>query len=202
IRTDQWWVRIFDFPRMQVLLIVVAALIPLIAFYDHASLFDRILIGLLVIAVVVQVWHIFPYTPIARVQVKDARKVGFPIRLFIANVEQDNQRSSELLQQIEEADPDIVLLSEMDDRWTGEMRSIQHDLPHTILHSQNNTYGLCLYSRWPLADQEVRSLVDPEIPSIRTRVQFDIGRSIMLFGVHPRPPGIKDKGRSERQDSE
>ncbi len=201
IRTDRWWIRMFDFPRMQLLMIVFAALAIYAVLFEQTTTFDLFLIGVLVVATVVQFWHIFPYTPIARVQVKSATGKGTSLKLFIANVQQENTNSAGLLEQIEEADPDIVLLSEVDERWNRSMRPLQQHRPYTVIHPQENTYGINLYSKFELEDAQVRNLVEEDVPSIRTRVLLTNGRSIMLYGVHPRPPGIRDRDRTERQDS-
>ncbi len=201
IRTDKWWIRIFDFPRVQICAFGIGAFVLFLVLFNMNSLFDHILMSCLAIAFIIQGWHIFAYTPIASKLVKDASGNGPTIRLLMANVQQDNQRIDELKARIKEADADIVLLSEVNDRWDRELRYLKEFYPHTLLHPQENTYGMDLYSRLPLIGPQVRYLIDDDVPSIRTRVRMENGLLIHFYGVHPRPPGIKDGDRKERQDS-
>ncbi|MDQ3101370.1 MAG: endonuclease/exonuclease/phosphatase family protein, partial [Bacteroidota bacterium] len=202
IRTDHWWIRIFDFPRAQLLFLGVIVLVLFILFYQRLVAGERILGILLISGLIVQCCHIYPYTTIQKLQVKAAKDGREPIKIFVANVLQDNTGSLKLLEQIKALDPDIVLLTEMDQRWTNEMRPLEQELQHLVLHPLSNTYGMNLYSRFPVIDPEIRKLIDPNIPSIRTELELPSGRSILFYGVHPLPPGIKHPHNEKRQDSD
>lgn len=54
IRTDLWWVRIFDFPRMQLLVLGICALVFLLFRSDRGSLRSRVGPGVLVVAIAIQ----------------------------------------------------------------------------------------------------------------------------------------------------
>lgn len=63
IHEDDWWIRIFDFPRAQ---IAVGALIVAAAFfclyYDKKSLFQNVLLGTLLVSIIYQSCKMYPYT--------------------------------------------------------------------------------------------------------------------------------------------
>ncbi|MBA4147005.1 MAG: endonuclease/exonuclease/phosphatase family protein [Verrucomicrobia bacterium] len=202
IRTDEWWIRVFDFPRVQLLFIGLLVVVVFWFLPQKIGLFDKVLIALLGVALLVQCWHIIPYTPLARKQVKGAEDQTATIRVFVANVLQENRRSPELIDGIAKVNPDIILLNEMDDWWTEQLRPLEKSHPETVLHPRTNTYGMNLYSRFDLIDPEVRFLLDPEIPSIRTKIQMPGGRMIHFYGVHPQPPALKKPEQENRQDSE
>lgn len=202
LRTDLWWIRIFDFPRMQLLIIGVVTLAFLIIRSDMREMSMTALLVVLIVALAIHSWFIFPCTAMASEQVKAAGDSDGVIGVFVANVLQENRDAAILEQEIDGSAPDIILLTEADAWWTARMSHLEQSHPHTVLHPQDNTYGMNLYSRFPLSTSEVRFLIDPAIPSIRTAVRMPNGRSVLFYGVHPAPPGAKHPEQNEMQDSD
>jgi endonuclease/exonuclease/phosphatase (EEP) superfamily protein YafD len=188
LRTDLWWIRIFDFPRMQLLVIGIVTLVLLIIRLDMREMVMTALLVVLIVALAIQSWFIFPYTAMACEQVKAAGDSDGVIGVFVANVLQENRDAAILEQEIDGSAPDIILLTEADAWWTARMTHLEQSHPHTVLHLQDNSYGMNLYSRFPLSTSEVRFLIDPAIPSIRTMIRLPNGRSVHFYGVHPAQP--------------
>jgi endonuclease/exonuclease/phosphatase (EEP) superfamily protein YafD len=160
----------------------------------------------MLLAVGAHAWQIFPYTTLSSEQVLPANGSGPDLRILVANVLQGNRDSGKLLARVREWRPDVVLLAEADPWWTRELDVLEEWYPHTVLHPLTNTYGLNLYSRFPLTNAKVRFLTDPGVPSIRARMNVH-GRNIRFYGVHPRPPGrmevpsegINDSGQRDAE---
>ena len=202
IRTDEWWVRMFDFPRLQLLLMGFLSGLLLAVCFQFLTVFHKVLAGVLLLALAVQAVEIFPYTPLSPKQVNRARPdEGTSIKVFVANVLQDNRNARDLLKQIDALQPDMILLNEPDSWWTEQMVSIETRCPHTILHPRTNTYGMNFYSRFELADPQVRFLTYSNVPSIRVKLRLPDGRLVYFYGVHPRPPGSEPAGVVDRTDS-
>lgn len=201
IRTDRWWIRVFDFPRLQLTILGLSIIFVYGFVVREATSLELALLGLLVIALVIQIWHVVLYTPMTKRQVKWAAHQKNVIGIFVANVLQENHQVAKLLEEIEETKPDLILLNEMDDWWTEHVKTLRNSHPHTVLHPLKNTYGMNLYSRFELIEPEVRFLLDPEIPSIRTRLKLPGNRIVNFYGVHPRPPALKRPEKEDRDDS-
>ncbi|HTV01368.1 MAG TPA: endonuclease/exonuclease/phosphatase family protein [Luteitalea sp.] len=188
-RTGQGWVRIWDFPRLQILglgLIAQAAMLR----WGTSRPADRALSTALAGALAYQAARIAPYTPLYPRQVPDAgdAPAECSIRLFMANVLQDNRRSDLVLQSIRDADPDFVCLVETDDWWVNELGPLEQDYPWTMKHPLSNDYGMFLCSRLPVTSCDVRFVVSEDVPSIRTVVTLHSGDEIVIYAVHPPPP--------------
>ena len=203
IRTDEWWVRVCDFPRLQIATVGLALLILAVGLRGRLRGADRALACCIAAAVVVQMWFIYPYTSLAHEEVRAAvhPSPGNTLRLFAANVLMSNRDSAALLALIRAQDPDVILLTEPDDRWIDECRSLEATHRFTVLQPQENTYGMALYSRLELVEPEVLFRIEPGIPSIRTGLRLLGGQLIEFHGVHPRPPGGDPPGPRERQDT-
>ncbi|MFN7141850.1 MAG: endonuclease, partial [Limisphaerales bacterium] len=141
IRTDRWWVRLLDFPRLQWFFIGLVVLGAYEFLIEDLRAVDKGFIVLLVIALLVQVRQIFPYTALSAKQVKRAHRNGIVIRIFVANVLQENRNVRGLTEQIDALDPDIILLNETDEWWTEQLKRYEKSHPHTFCQPRDNTYG-------------------------------------------------------------
>lgn len=192
VRSHHWAIRAFDFPRLQLAAAAGACAAVGLARFRRLSRWDRRLLGLLAAAVAAQAVEILPYTPLGRKEV--AGTDGEPdLRILAANVLQSNRRSDLVLAQIAAARPDVVLLTETDERWQRDLTGLARDYPHSVARPQGNTYGMMLLSKLELVEPEVRFLVKPDIPSIRTRLRLRDGRLMWLYAVHPEPPGLPNR---------
>lgn len=202
-RAYDWWVRIFDFPRFQITLLLIATFIASLLFLDMTamSVVFKVLLGL---AAGYQIYMMYPYLSIARPQVEQSRQPrgDNSIDLFFANVLQENDRSAELLAMIESVDADIVLLVETDERWAAAVGSLKEHYPYTLEHISDDTYGMMLFSRLELIDAELKFLIDDDVPSIHADVVLRSGRRIAIRCLHPPPPVPTFATRSIERDAE
>lgn len=195
LRSDAWWIRIFDFPRIQIAVLIGITLATYVAIriYDRLHLCEYVIASMVGLALVWQLIYIAPYTAFYPRQMSDSH-IGDDsnrISILIYNVLHSNLEVDLLRNLIRENDPDLILLSEPTRRWLEQLGGLEIDYPYTIYQPQENHYGKLLYSRLELVNPEIRFLVDPEIPSFRSLVRLRSGVPVTLYGVHPRPPGLK-----------
>ncbi len=188
VRSRAWWVRGFDFPRLQLAIIALVLLLawPWLGPRDPAGL---LLAAALLASLALQAWRIWPYTRLHRVQTQWARESSAGrLRVMVANVLQDNRHAETLRQQLEQQAPDLFLAVETDAWWERELAPVETALPYTVKAVQDNTYGMLLYSRYPLHQARVRYLIEDDVPSIVARVEVPVAQAVTLFCLHPRPP--------------
>ena len=201
VETDEWWIRILDFPRVQIAGVLIVALFIYSWTRQHGT--GAVVVSAIALsALSFQVWMILPYTPIWSQQMISASACPAKqrVRFLLANVLQDNRNSKGLLQLVDQANPDIILLTEIDQWWAREVEGLARTHPRIILEPRSNTYGIGLYSRHSLLEGKVRYLVDEKIPSILTRVALPDGTLFSLWAVHPSPPRSGDD--TEKRDAE
>jgi endonuclease/exonuclease/phosphatase (EEP) superfamily protein YafD len=120
---DWWWVRIWDFPRLQLAVHYLLGFTLLWMAADKS--WGRIaLAGVLALAFLYQLTWIVPYLPLAPVQTLAATRADADasIRIFIANVLMTDRAADRLGALIEHADPDVVFLTEPDAWWAKQLR--------------------------------------------------------------------------------
>jgi len=202
-RSKAWWIRWFDFPRLQILAVlagVIAAYLPLAG----ESALSFLFLGLLGAALAYQCYMMFPYTLLARKQVRQSRAATpqSTIRVLFANVLMENRDAAKLKAMIDETAPDLVLAVEADAWWRGQLGYLRKTRPHAVEHPRDNTYGMLLYSRLELVDPQVKFLVQDDVPSIHARLRLAGGQEIELRCVHPRPPAPQEAAESTERDAE
>jgi endonuclease/exonuclease/phosphatase (EEP) superfamily protein YafD len=203
-RSGIWWIRFFDFPRIQIAIIGLVALAADLAFQPRAGPIGQFVRAALVLCIFYQIYKIRPYTIFARKQVQRARhpRSKSTISLLLTNVKMDNRQSSRLREIIAKADPDVILAVEVDAWWEGELACFAESYPFTVRRPQDNFYGMLLYSRLELVHPEIRFLVENDVPSVRTGVKLDAGTRIELHCLHPKPPVPQETAQSTERDAE
>lgn len=203
-RSDAWWVRFFDFPRLQVTLGLIAIFAMYVLVREVPSTVDNIFLGLLVLCLAYQLRRMYPYTPLARVQVEwsSTDRSDRVLSILTCNVYMENRCATGLRKLIAENDPDVILVVETDAWWERALRDLQAGYPHTVKRVQDNTYGMLLYSRLELKNARVQFLIEDDVPSIATEVRLACGDSILLRCLHPRPPAPQENDRSTERDAE
>jgi len=204
IKHQYWIFRVFDYPRLQKLVLTVACfLLVALLFKGEAWLFWTLCV-LLLANIIYLATQIIPFTPLGKKQVLNTAK-DLPdqaLCIMITNVFQDNTNSTGCLKEIARHNPDVVLLLETNKRWDKETAELESKYPHHVKVPLENTYGMLLYSRLPLEDAEVKFMVEDDIPSIHTKVVLKSGLKIQLFAVHPTPPVPNENPRSTERDKE
>jgi endonuclease/exonuclease/phosphatase (EEP) superfamily protein YafD len=149
-------------------------------------------------------YKIWPYTRLAkkemlRVKSTDANN---ELKIFAANVLQENEQYSSMLKQIKWADADLVFLLETNKAWAGAMDELKEKYPYQLLCPLENTYGLLFYSRLELKDAKINFLVKSELPSIEAVVILPSGAKVKIWGLHPEPPVPGESLYSTAKDKE
>ena len=207
LRQTAWWIRVFDFPRLQIvgvtLLVVVTAW--LLGWHQLPGWAGPGLMTALGAVVLYQTVRIAPYTPIVKKQVGDSTlKDGQKhISLAVMNVLQYNKHSDMALRVLQQVDPDVIMAVETDEWWHGELKPLEKTHPYTCHEPLDNTYGLLFFSKLPLEGCQVKYLLDDDVPSLHTRIQLPDGKTwVRLYGLHPKPPAPAESKTSTKRDAE
>ncbi|NNE98670.1 MAG: endonuclease [Pyrinomonadaceae bacterium] len=203
LKFSHWTIRIGDFPRVQIgVLCLILSLI--LAALRTFQITDLILVAALLCSALYQFYRIYPYTFIAarEVEASKTNDTSSNIKLLIANVLIENRDSEKLLSLIEEYDPDVILLAEVDGWWIEATKQLEERYPFTVLHPLDNAYGIAFFSKLELVSPRLRFLVEKDVPSVETEIKLRNGKIINFYGLHPRPPIPGEKLSSETRDAE
>lgn len=188
-QTDLWWVRLWDYPRLQVAALLAATILLMMFLRSRGQWSGLALPIASAAALAWQASHFLAFIPPYSKEVASAERCApeRSIRLLNINVLQDNDRHAEVLALVERTRPDVLLMLETDARWARAMTPLHARYPWRLEEPLPNTYGLMLYSRLPMAG-ELRHLVQPDIPSALAMIRLRGGEWVRFHGLHPEPP--------------
>ncbi|HSV43439.1 MAG TPA: endonuclease/exonuclease/phosphatase family protein [Candidatus Bathyarchaeia archaeon] len=109
------------------------------------------------------------------------------ISILLINLNSSNNEFSKVAQCIQQKNPDILALEEINSKWLSHLDSILKQYPyHTALPREDN-FGIGLYSKIPADDMKIVYFGPVEIPSIIA--QYNFGQPATILFTHPVPPG-------------
>ncbi|MDX1426912.1 MAG: endonuclease/exonuclease/phosphatase family protein [Salegentibacter mishustinae] len=203
-RFDQWWIRAFDFPRLQISILISVIIVAAIIVFDFSKVIHFIAVALLLVSLIYQVEKIYPYTWFAKKEVMKFED-GDPtdnISILVSNVLTPNEDYHKLLEIVNRRQPDILLTLESDEKWEEALKGLEEEYKYCIKVPQDNLYGMHLYSKLKLEETEIRYLVKDDIPSIHGFVRLDDNSKIRIHCMHPRPPSPSEADTSTNRDAE
>lgn len=187
VESNEWWIRIWDFPRVQILaLLVLAAALAL--WRDRR--WGKWIAVACAMAAAWQGYRIFPYTPLARQEIAFADTTAIAddrcFSVVSLNVLESNRDYGRTAQLIDRTSPDILLLMETDRQWADALADQLGRYPHRIERPLGNTYGMIFATRLPVRDGRIETIARERTPSIHA--ELTARDPFRVLALHPRPP--------------
>ena len=204
VKNKVWWIRIFDFPRVQILILCLVCMVTYLLVAYKNDLVDNLFIFFSFLSLVIQVYFIWPYTSLAPKQaladLSGDKKRAFS--LLVANVLMENRNIDMCLDLVQRVEADIVLFLEPDAWWQKQLKALGQTYPFAVEYPLDNTYGIILFSKLKLNGAQVKFLIEDDVPSIHTSVELNSGAVFDLYCLHPAPPGPTENSQSTERDAE
>ncbi|MFD0795418.1 endonuclease/exonuclease/phosphatase family protein [Mucilaginibacter litoreus] len=192
LNTSQWYLEVLAFPCLLILIVLPIFGLVSLLFEPKKSYLFFIYIFLLITSEVLQVWSIFPYTPIAKKRVRSATPneiTHLPVvGIIVSNVLMSNRNADLLLKLVSHKNPTLILTMEVDRWWVNKLDVLNNKYPYRITFPTDNTYGMCLYSQYPLTEKKIFYLNNERVPSFLCKVTLNNGIAFQLLTVHPVAP--------------
>jgi len=198
----KWWVRVFEFPRLQWLVWALITNVSIIIFWS--GLWFWLLFGVCTAIALYHLKWILPYLPLYPAEVASANPedTARTLSILSANVLMTNQHYPALIALIKQQNPDIFVTLESDQHWQDAIDQLEPDYPFSVKAPQDDMYGMHLYSRLPLSNLHLCYLVKDNIPSVHCMVTLASGQRLNLRIVHPMPPSPTESDVSSDRDAE
>jgi len=174
-----WWLEILSHFRVQYALCFL-----LLAALFAAGRKWRGAIGAFAMATV-NAWPVLlfllPPTPMAPA-------AGSSFRAMLMNVNCQRGDSSAVRAAISNANPDLLVLEEISDRWLDSLAPALEAYPFRIFQARYDNFGIGLFSRRPFDSTHIAPFGLVDIPSVFAELRLE-GRPLSLVATHPMPPG-------------
>jgi endonuclease/exonuclease/phosphatase (EEP) superfamily protein YafD len=109
------------------------------------------------------------------------------LRAMLINVNTHGGDPDRVGQVVREADPDILVLEEISDRWVRRLQWLTQSHPHSRVQPRGDNFGIGLYSKLPLTQGRIVTIGDAGVPSIVATVETGQGK-LGIVATHPVPP--------------
>ena len=201
---DYWWVRGFDFPRIQISFLIVLNIILGAFVYPFNASWQYLIMGALCFGLMYQLIMIWPYLILSKKQVIDYEGGASEnhISILVSNVLMGNTDYDKLIALTRKRDPDVLLTLETNKEWEKALSVLEDQFGHFVKIPLDNLYGMHLYSKLPLEDVSVKYLVVDDIPSIHGKFKLPNEKMASFHCLHPRPPSPSESKTSTNRDAE
>ncbi len=203
---DFWWIRILDFLHVYFTILTFVAIILYFFTFKPSWAKDYVYIGILLACFAFQIYRIIDYIAIYPIEVEQSTEnvsKDQEILIYTSNVLEKNDKHEDLFVEIKELDPDVIVFTETNSKWQQWIKAdMGNRYPYKVEYPLDNTYGMILYSKFELINPEVKFQVDPEIPSIHTKLRTKSGELVQLYAIHPTPPMPQHNPKSTDRDQE
>ena len=191
IRYNSWWIRYTDFPRLQLLVVLVVLLAAYLLLRGRMGRLGWAVTVVAGLAIGSHVRTLYPYSAmgahaaasVAECPAADAFKV------MVANVQKSNQSADAFLRLVSEADPDILLVLETDRWWDTHLQPLGARFADKtqFIPPDDLAFGMHLFSKTRLRSADFRFFFGADTPTVFAEVELG-GRTIQFIGLHPHPP--------------
>ena len=183
-------VRVLHF-HIGLMLLVVALLAAAMRAYRLALIAVPAIVLTVVVPLTWGTWHSAPASK------------GPPLRVMSINLLVGSAGDEQVLDDIDDARPDVLVLQEYDDLWHDSLHeALSDDYPHFKVALRGDSFGLGVYSRTPLTEPDdgyQLTLGDGTLPQFRVRMQH-AGSELTIYAVHLLPPiGLDYTAETRRQ---
>ncbi len=196
LHTPVWWVRVADYPRLQLAIVLVITGTGAAVLLNRSRRPVQLFMLAALVGVAFNVAKLFPFTDASwsgAAQVATCPSDN-TLRVLSANVHVTNRQSDKLMRLIAAEKPDLLILMETDEWWHQQLAPLRQQYPYVVAQVERGPYGMHLFSRYKLVDPQIRFFVAPDNPSIITGVQLPSRGRTHLHWPAPAAP----RPRAER----
>ncbi len=197
-----WLIRVWEFPRLQQLVIMVVQIAGWIWSWPHHTTALGFCIALS-LACLYQLMWVLPYTPLWRSQVKQvvSSQDQDTLSILTSNVYTPNDNIAALIKLIEDLNPDMVITLESDSKWQKGLEPLHSAYPHRMACPLDNLYGMHLYSKVPFDSNQLLYRVEQDVPSFQVFIRIN-QQPVRVEFLHPKPPSPTENETATPRDKE
>jgi len=182
-----WWgVRVIDLLREPLNYTMVALLLLALAFGRG---YRWEMVAALGAAIIVNYIRRWPYTRLARTQValEEPPSGERVFTVMSANVLIENTQFDRMIEQVEKTDPDVLMMTEVDDKWAEAMAPMLERFDFVRSHPTDDTFGKIFASKLTVRGFDLKESLGEDTPTLRAVLEVG-GRTVKFLGVHPEAP--------------
>lgn len=132
---------------------------------------------------------------------KPAPATAPTVRAMLINLNAGNGNTEKVMEAINNATPDILLLEEVTPKWARELAVLNKDYTCRIADPQEGCFGIMLLSKHPLKNGKILEIGSAGVPSIGADIYL-AKNTFSIIGTHPLPPAGGEYSRHRNDQLE
>jgi len=109
------------------------------------------------------------------------------VRLLSLNVNTENREFASVRKLIDDNDPDLILLLEVNYQWLEELEPLDAIYPYHLLEARTDNFGIAFFSKYEFTDEAIVELGNSGVPTVVAVIDIG-GKRFRFIGTHPLPP--------------
>ncbi|HEY6803990.1 MAG TPA: endonuclease/exonuclease/phosphatase family protein [Pyrinomonadaceae bacterium] len=175
--------------RLQYVLASLVCAIVLVAFQSWKFL------PIAIFCAVINAVYLGPYL---RTNPAPPQITGVRVRLLHANVLKGNTNYQAVLDLVNEANADVVVLQEFTEDWSEHTQELRVKYPYFSVEPRLQGAGMAIFSRYPYEELQALKLDDSTHLAILARLKL-AGTTLSVLSMHPPTPITPAKFRNRNQ---
>ncbi len=123
---------------------------------------------------------------------KEKTASGINLKIMLANVEYRNECYDKLIKSVKLANPDILILQELTEKWRENIESLRVNYPYIVVEPHGRGSGLALLSLYPIESSKILNRGEPIRPSAFCKINLN-GVILSILTIHPPTPMTRTK---------
>lgn len=113
------------------------------------------------------------------------KKQGFKIEII--NLLTKNNKYNAVRKEINDKSPDILVIQELDDKWSEELQAVKENYPFIYEISRQDNFGIALYSKIHITEIRKFFVGTLDVPAISAFCDYE-GKVFEIICIHTTPP--------------
>lgn len=113
------------------------------------------------------------------------KKQGFTIEVI--NLLTKNKKYNAVRKEINDKSPDILVIQELDDKWSEELQAVKENYPFIYEISRQDNFGIALYSKIHITEIRKFFVGTLDVPAISAFCDYE-GKVFEIICIHTTPP--------------
>ncbi len=130
---------------------------------------------------------VLPYQSTGQAAHADVSDTGPSVRVLLANVLLSNREHDRVLELVRNADADVLVFQEVNERWKSALAPITAAYPYVAGKTREDPFGTMVYSRLPILDRGTLPHGAAGRSSLRLVIDVQ-GTPVSIVCTHPKPP--------------
>ncbi|MEP2236599.1 MAG: endonuclease/exonuclease/phosphatase family protein [Alteripontixanthobacter sp.] len=187
VPSNRGFIRMLDFVREPAIFLSAGLIVAALFFARPRRL---LVIGVLALAIAINLFRLWPYSFLAPTQIALPDDVdGMScMRVLSLNVLQPNDQYGRVARLIESQAPDTLLLMETDAKWIAALEPQLSAFGYRLEEPLDNKYGMAFATNLQVDRAEMVSNTNANTPTLYATMRTDDGARFEMIGLHPRPP--------------